>query len=337
MNNSKKTSGLTHSLWRNMSAVVTLNQLSYLLNIVVGTIIFVLGTVGTILIGSIFLTQQAFRQNTCIHYLLAGLVANLLLLVNVLLPRILTDGFALPLYTENEIFCRQRLYMSAAGSLCAIYFPCWAAFDQYASTSRAVSFRQRWSSVKFARQAIIVTILVSVVIPLPHLIFNGITRGICMGISRPFNQFNAYVYIPLFHGLIPVVTISFFTSSIIRNLRVRSNCNSSNHLARQLRRMLFPQLIIIVVSSVPFGIQAAYATITADTKKDAVQLAIEQLLFHIARLLFYCNYIGSFYIYILMSSEVRKSLRRLLVTIFVRRSRQIRAMPTVVQTIDVLP
>ena len=317
-----------------MTAVETLNHLSYLLNIVIGMIMFIIGVVGSIMISLIFLTQRAFRHNACIHYLLAGTVANFLMLVNVLLPRILNDGFAVRMYNASEIFCRQRLYMSSVASVCAIYFPCWAAFDQYISSSRNPTIRQRWGSVKFARKAILITVLISIIVHIPHLIYNGIVQGICMGNTVGFNQFNAYAFVPLFYGLIPLVLISFLSFFMIRNLRSIIAVNTSTYLTRQLRRMLIPQLIVIAVSAVPFSAQAAYATSTSTMPKDVLQRAIENLIFHIVRLLFYCNYIFSFYIYLIMSSEVRKSLRRLVINLICRQKRpnRIDTMTMTVQT-----
>lgn len=307
-----------------MSTLEILNQLSYSVNIVLGIVMFIVGMIGSLLIALIFLSQRAFRHNACIHYLLAGTVANVFMLANVLLPRILNDGFAVPMYNASEIFCRQRLYVSSVASICAIYFPCWAAFDQYVSSSRNPNIRQRWSSTGFARKVIIVTVLVSIVVHIPHLIYNGIVQGICMGNSAEFNQFNAYAFIPLFYGFIPLILISFFTLSMLQNLRSVIRSHISNYLTRQIRRMLIPQLIVIAVSGIPFTIQAAYATSTATMPKSILQRAIENLIFHIVRLLFYCNYIFSFYIYFFMSSEVRKSLRRITVTFICRQKRPTR-------------
>ena len=315
-----------------MSGGETLNNLSYLVNIVVGMIMFIVGVIGSIFIGFIFLTQRAFRQNPCIHYLLAGTVSNFIMLANVLLPRILNDGFGIPMYNANEIFCRERLYMSGVASLCAIYFPCWAAFDQYVSSSRNPSVRHRWSSVKFARKAIIATIMVSTIISIPNWIYNGIVQGICIGTNVQFNQYNAYFLVPLFYGVIPLILISFLTLFMVRNIRSVVVSNMSNYIARQIRRMLIPQLIVIAVAGIPFSVQTAYATSTAAVPKDTLQRAIENLIFHIVRLLFYCNYIFSFYIYVLMSNEVRKSLRRLLFTFICRQKR-----PTRIQTMTMAP
>jgi len=78
-------------------------------------------------------------------------------------------------------------------------------------------------------------------------------------------------------------------------------------MAKQVQRMLVPSLSILILSGIPFAIQTLYSTATALIMKNANRLAIENLLGQITRLLFYLNYVSSFYIYISMSNEFRKS------------------------------
>ena len=164
-------------------------SLSNLMNIILGIPMFVLGVIGTIFIDLIF------RTNSGIHYLLADTVANFLMLINVLLPRILPEGFALPLYNFNEVFCRQRLYISGAASVCAVYFPCWTTFDQYACSSGNPLFRQRWSSINFTRRMILLTGLISAIIHIPHFIFTvQYPSCLCIGYKRSKQRFNPTCY-----------------------------------------------------------------------------------------------------------------------------------------------
>jgi hypothetical protein len=77
-------------------------------------------------------------------------------------------------------------------------------------------------------------------------------------------------------------------------------------MARQVLRMLVPQLIILIASGLPFTIQILYSAATRLITKGSNQQAIENLIVTITRLLFYLNYISSFYIYTLMSNEFRR-------------------------------
>jgi hypothetical protein len=77
-------------------------------------------------------------------------------------------------------------------------------------------------------------------------------------------------------------------------------------MARQVLRMLVPQLIILIASGLPFTIETLYSAATMLIKKGSNQQAIENLIVTITRLLFYLNYISSFYIYTLMSNEFRR-------------------------------
>jgi hypothetical protein len=82
-------------------------------------------------------------------------------------------------------------------------------------------------------------------------------------------------------------------------------------MARQVHRMLVPQLIILILSGLPFVSQTLYATATASIVKGTDRLAIENLIGQITRLLFYLNYISSFYIYVITSNEFRRIIQNI--------------------------
>ncbi|UJR07943.1 hypothetical protein I4U23_012222 [Adineta vaga] len=77
--------------------------------------------------------------------------------------------------------------------------------------------------------------------------------------------------------------------------------------------MLIPQLLILAVSGIPFGLQNIYFNITNDIPKDDLRNAIEHLFVQIIRLFYHCNFVCPFYIYLYMSSEVRKVLKNYMI------------------------
>ncbi|CAF3111816.1 unnamed protein product [Rotaria socialis] len=99
---------------------------------------------------------------------------------------------------------------------------------------------------------------------------------------------------PLTHSMVPMKAISYFSIGIIRNLRQSrfvSIIQVNKYLARQVRRMLIPQLIA--------------------NKNDPLRAAVENWVVTTIRLLFYLNCAGSFYIYIIMPSEIRCELKKI--------------------------
>ena len=105
----------------------------------------------------------------------------------------------------------------------------------------------------------------------------------------------------------------------IRNLRLTTIHTHHDHLAKQIRRMLIPQLFVLGISGIPFGFQTIYLGATSTVNKSDVRLSIENLFVQIIRLFYHCNFVCTFYIYVYMSSEVRKVLRRLMMK-YLRRN-----------------
>jgi hypothetical protein len=271
----------------------------------------IFGIIGAILTIFVFTRQSSFRRNPTIIYLLAGAVMTSIHLPSIYLQSILVDGFGLGVFNTNDIACREHNYLLYVTTVTAISCPCWAAFDQYASTSHEANFRYRWSSIRFVRLAIISTVIFWSIIYLPMIFVSGIRNGVCIFTVDFYRKFNNYFLTPLVFTFGPLTLILMFTQGTIQNLR--STTSSHDRLRRQIRRMLIPQLIILGISGIPFGLQNIYIDLTDHIQKDNLRLAIEHLFIQIIRLFYHCNFVCTFYIYLYMSSEVRKILRRLTV------------------------
>ncbi|CAF3682130.1 unnamed protein product [Rotaria sp. Silwood1] len=283
------------------------------LNIIIGIPLFVFGIIGSILTICIFIRTK-FRNTSSVRYLIASSIANFIQLVQTLLPRILTDGFAILLVKSNTDYCKARNYIAAVATLCSLSFPCWASFDHFISTSRNANRRKYWTSKIFVYFAIFGTILFWLIIQLPIVIFSKANGESCITTSIINTYIYAYGVTPMAYTILPMGVVIYFNIGIVRNLRQSrfiGIVHINNRLVRQVRRMLIPQLIILILSGIPYSIQTIYSVATILQKKSYLQLAIESVILNIVRLLFYLNYVCSFYIYYIMSSEIRRELKRL--------------------------
>jgi hypothetical protein len=303
-----------------MPDAVTLRLITRWLNYVVAIPFIVLGIIGTILTLIIFTQQRLFWRNTSITYLLAGAIMTGIHLPMIYSQSILVHGLGLGFLNTNDIACREHNYLLYMTTVAAISFPCWAAFDQYASTSRNASFRQRWSSIRFVRWAIVGTVLFWTIVYLPIIFVSGIVDGLCILKKGIYTQFNTYFLTPFVYSVGPIVIMTVFTLGTIRNLRSVHSLNQQGQLAKQVRRMLIPQLIVLGVSGIPFGFQGIYLELTIGTTKDEHRLALEDLFGQIILLLFHCNYVCTFYIYLCMSSEVRRAFANLILKRFCKEN-----------------
>jgi len=295
----------------NLTEILTLA--SSRLNIIVGIFLFIIGIIGNCLNIYVF-TRPVYRNTTSGLYLLACSIASCIQIIHTLLFRILSDGFQVSIVKSNDYYCEIRNLIAAVGSLCAIYYPCWTSFDQFISTSRNSITRQNWSSKRFVSRVIFLTILFWFIIFLPNSIFTRALNNNCINNNKIIIYIYSYGITPISYVILPIILFTYFNIGIVKNLRdtpVFIVSNTNKRMARQVHRMLVPQLIILILSGVPFALQLLYSSATISTTKDANRIAIENLIGHITRLLFYLNYVSSFYIYILMSSEFRRIIQNL--------------------------
>lgn len=293
------------------NAAATINEVSRYLNYFGAIPMIILGTVGAFLTIVVFTKQRSFRQNPTTTYLLASAVMTFIHLPTIYSQSILVDGFLLGVFNTNDIACREHNYLLYVTTVAAISFPCWAAFDQYASTSRNAAFRNRWSSLKFVRIAIVSTVTFWTLVYIPVIFFSGVVNNRCVFTNDSFRKFLNYFLTPMVYTILPFFLIVFFSQGTIRNLRSTALANRHDRLTKQIRRMLIPQLMILGISGFPFSIEVIYFEVTSGIVKDPLRQAIEHLFVQIDRLFYHCNFVCTFYIYVYMSSDVRKVLKKL--------------------------
>jgi hypothetical protein len=292
------------------SAAVTINSVSRWLNYLLAIPMITLGIIGALLTIIVFIGQRSFRRNSTITYLLAGAIITAIHLPSIYLQSILVDGFGLGVFNTNDIACRERNYLFYVTTVSAISFPCWAAFDQYASTSRQASFRNRWSSMRVVRLAIIGTIIFWGIIYFPMIFLSTSVNNVCIVIDGPFKIFHSYILTPIVFIVGPFALITGFALGTIRNLRLMVLSKRQDRLARQVRRMLIPQLIILAICGIPFGIESMYDDITSKVHKTDLRKAIEHLFDQLTRLFYHITFVSTFYIYLYMSHDMRKMFKQ---------------------------
>ncbi|UJR07946.1 hypothetical protein I4U23_012225 [Adineta vaga] len=300
------------------STVEIINDVSRWLNYVLAIPMISFGIIGAILTIILFMEQRSFHRNPTIIYLLAGAIMTAIHLPSIYFQSILVDGFDLGLFNTNEMACRERNYLFYVTTVAAISYPCWAAFDQYASTHRQASFRYFYSSIQFARLAIFGTVIFWAIVYSPLIFISRSIDGNCIILNGPLRIIHAFVLTPIVFIMGPIVLITGFTLGTIRNLRSTAFAYRHDRLTKQIRRMLIPQLIILAIFGVPFGINSVYDDITNQIPKDPLRKAIEHLIAQITRLIYHVIFVSTFYIYLYMSTEMRKLMMRVFIKYFHR-------------------
>ncbi|CAF1481477.1 unnamed protein product [Adineta steineri] len=208
---------------------------------------------------------------------------------------------------------------------------CWfialACFDRFCHSSASAAIR-RMSSIKIARWTVVIT-SVTITLLYSHMViyyeitnvsdrFGNITP-LCNGRSGIYRTFLGFWYMALY-SLCPSFFMLLFGFLTLNNIRQRRQVvptvAGTNQLVRrtdnQLLRMLIAQMLVIIISTLPFSVYQLYAAFTSNFSKSTLQLAQENLAARVVGVMTYFAHTTSFYLYTLTGTVFRKELRRII-------------------------
>ncbi|CAF0860227.1 unnamed protein product [Rotaria sordida] len=180
------------------------------------------------------------------------------------------------------------------------------------STCRQIKWRHL-NSVYMAKHICIFLIIFWILITIPTLIY---VKPIQFTSNKRLCNYSSIVCL---FGCLTLKNIHQ-----IRNRRI-SVLSSSGVLSRMARiydllvSMLFLQIIICIISSIPFITQFIYDSLIQTIHKDEYRLAQEYIFLQISHLIFYFNYISMFYVNYLSSSIFRQLSKQVLIHFFKKK------------------
>ena len=305
--------------------IATLNSLSAQLNRYLSIGIFLFGTVGNLL-NCIALAQPRLRSNPCASLFLASSVASLITLVSGVAVRLLA-GWSLDLTDTVGWLCKLRIFVLFTSRTIASWFIMLATVDRWLSSSVDVQRRQR-SSLKNAQRGMIG------VISLACLAYGQIFYCYEANlINSPLKCYGRTIWCRLLIDsefttisvLIPSILMLFFGLKTILAIRrsarrrvqpmtlsvvtqVGSNNNRKVHRSKKTDQslfvMLFVQVILLTLFSLPQATQNLYGNLTRNEFKSSLQIAINNFVFNLFLLLTYVTNGMPFYIYTLTGGSV---------------------------------
>mgnify|MGYP001055482361 FL=1 len=222
----------------------------------------------------IFIGDPTYRRTPCTFYFLVASVSNIIFIVLNSINRILNIIHDGDFISISNIWCKTRLFTSNYFIIISLTCSCLSSLDQFLVASRNVSVR-RLSQIKRAHQLVAITIIISFLYGIPVFLFYNISpmEQNCI-ITNPHYAVYAAIHIIFFLCLIPITTMIVLDYLTYRNIR-RTIALAKQHIDRQLVRMTFVQVILVIISFLPFGINATYTLITANIIKDDNQKMIE--------------------------------------------------------------
>ena len=340
---------------KNMSSIdVTINEINLFttINVIIFSILnIILGGFGLIF-NIIIFSRRSLRNQSSSFYFLSSSFFNLFVIFVIIPVRIVSEGFNIDLANSNIIICKMEIY--SFNVLRTI--PCWlivfACIDRYIHSSTNPNIR-RISSLKTAKLTIGLTIVFIPILYIHMIIYyqiynvpnqlGNIVPG-CYGQKGIYRTFKS-IWFLTFYSLFPSLLMFIFGILTLINIRQqrrvaqtigqinRNNSRTDNRLLR----MLISQVLVIILSTLPFTIYQLYSALTVTIVKDSLRTSIENLTNGTTNVLTYFAHSTSFYMYTLTGTIFRKEFFKIIRKSFNQNRNQIQTIEIQSYRISTLP
>lgn len=133
------------------------------------------------------------------------------MLINVLLPHIFADDFVFPIYNANEFFVVNVFIYQVSHQYVPFIFHIGRHLIDMWVHLVILSFDNIEVQLNLLVEHYSYNNLISIIVHIPHLIWNSIINRICMNLTIAFNDLNAYVFVAIFYGLASRWSFAFET------------------------------------------------------------------------------------------------------------------------------
>jgi hypothetical protein len=279
-----------------MASLSTSDEILYVVqeyNLYTSCVIFIAGILGNSVNILVFTSLKIFRQNQCVLYLTTEYVANLIQVIVYFFLRIFPAASGIDPASYSVGWCKLRSMLITTCSLISYSAICFAAADQYLSTSHRINLR-KVSTVKLSQCLVFGAVCISTLHSIPFAIFYGIWPSIGCAVLNPgMSNYISSFYYPVLSGILPISFASMFSLLAFRNVRriVRRQVPIvRRRLDQQLTAMILMRVIFFVVLTLPNTVQRIYSYNATITKANPMPYAINAAVSAITGSLFNLNY-----------------------------------------------
>jgi hypothetical protein len=280
--------------------MASLSYIGHQITIYSAYFILFIGVLGNGINILVFLNIRTYRTTPCTFYFLTGSIVNLTYLPINLISRIMSVGYGIDFSHTSVVWCKLRQFLFVCLSAMTLTCSCLATIDQYLVTSQNVNLR-RLSNMKWAHRITLIVVIIWCLHAIPNLFFYNIIpiSDTCVNTNAVYAIYTPIYLIGLL-CVIPVLLMVALGCLAYRNIR-QTRALVRQHADRQLTKMTFIQVILVIICVVPFGMNNAYGLITSNISKDGNRLLKENFASTIfsALLPFYCAVCLFIYCYIM--------------------------------------
>ncbi|CAF2235105.1 unnamed protein product [Rotaria magnacalcarata] len=273
------------------------------------------GLIGNVLNIIIVGFLKVFRGNPSSFYLIVESFVNCGVLLNAYALRILLSQFNIDFTRNSIILCKILAVEREITVMISLMAICCEALDQFLVTSHDIARRQK-ITLKLAQRMASINVVVWILHSIPFAIFYEILPLTGCNISNKyFSLYFSVVYLSLLNGFVPLVVVSLvFSAFAYRNVRRiirRQVPHIRRRFDRQMTAIVFSRVALLVSVSIPFGTYLLYSMNAPGLMGNVVLSAIDQLCSAATSTLFYMNYAGPFYLFLLTSRRFRSQAKHI--------------------------
>ena len=273
------------------------------------TVYFGLGLVGNIC-NCIMFTRQLHRRGPSSIYFLYLSICSVIYLFWSVTP-LYSLNYGDP-QTQSVVYCKLRLYGIHVLGQYLRYAVVFACADRFFASHSDTRFRQL-SSVRVA-----ITLLLLMTIGWPivsiHMPILTDLRGDICEMAGSYKLIYAIYQITLVGTFPPLLMIVFSALTIRRLHRLHETQTRAKQRDRHLMRMVTAEVLVNVITSIPFSLNLVYEGIGyAAVGKSAQRLELEAFLSFVTHFLIYFISVAPFYLFIITSKPFRNEFIKLLI------------------------
>jgi len=280
-----------------MASIARLTSINKDYTLVTNLITFSFGLIGNLFNILMFTKLKVFRNNQGVFYLIAESFVDIVSLIYYFIIRFLSFQYGSDLTAYSTVWCKLKTMMGQTLLLFQLSIVCFAAIDQFLSTSYLPYVRQM-STLKLARYLVYLSLCFSLAHSIGFGMFFYARPPVACVLSQSIlTGYYSYFFYPIFCGILPLFIAGFFSFLAYRNVRRITRRQLSlvrRRLDQQLTTFVLTRVAFLIILLGPFVIYRAYAINTNISPTDSFRLAIESLILAIVGSIFNLNYAVKF-------------------------------------------
>ncbi|CAF3133072.1 unnamed protein product [Rotaria socialis] len=292
------------------------------LNIYLGLLIYITGFIGSI--GNLIVYRsRSLRIRACSIYLFWEALVDLIYLNSVLLTRILQKGFGISITSHSDVLCKIRQFASSYGNQLVVTFLALATLDRILLAQRSTAYRRWGNRLDLANKLVAVFSVLWILVLWHRLVWYSASSGSCEGQSGSYAYFDN-LFSAIVTCLCPMIILTVLGVLIGRSIRniiqqqigrvtafsesATANQSVIHKVDAQLTIMILMQIVVAMISFLPYAAQLLYSNITNDWSKSPLRVAWEHVISETINLLSYLLFSCPFYVTMVSFSGFRQQL-----------------------------